>query len=72
MKKGHVTIEQLSSINSNYTQNKISYISMYQQLNSLQEKNSQIIIDKDNKLIDIENSIALLQEKENDINLKKN
>ncbi|ERT11337.1 hypothetical protein [Photorhabdus temperata] len=45
---------------------------MYQQLNSLQEKNSQIIIDKDNKLIDIENSIALLQEKENDINLKKN
>lgn len=71
LKKGHVTIEQLSSINSNYTQNKISYISMYQQLNSLQEKNSQIIIDKDNKLIDIENSIALLQEKENDINLKK-
>ncbi|MER2372666.1 HlyD family efflux transporter periplasmic adaptor subunit [Photorhabdus laumondii] len=71
LKKGHVTIEQLNSINNNYTQNKISYISMYQQLNSLQEKNSQLVIDRDNKLSDIENSIALLQEKENDINLKK-
>ncbi|MDX7993183.1 HlyD family efflux transporter periplasmic adaptor subunit [Xenorhabdus littoralis] len=34
-------------------------------------KKSQLIIDKDNKLNDIENSVALLQEKVNDIDLKK-
>ncbi|MDE9545320.1 HlyD family secretion protein [Xenorhabdus bovienii] len=71
LKKGYVTIEQLNSISNNYAQNKISYINMHQQLNSLLEKKSQFFIENDNKISDIDNKISSLQEQLNEIELKK-
>ncbi|PHM73228.1 HlyD family secretion protein [Xenorhabdus kozodoii] len=71
LKKGYVTIEQLNSISNNYTQNKISYINIHQQLNSLLEKKSQFFIDRDSKINDIDNKISSLQEQLNEIELKK-
>ncbi|MDC9606745.1 HlyD family secretion protein [Xenorhabdus griffiniae] len=71
LKKGYVTLEQLNSINSNYVQNKISYINIHQQLNSLLEKKHQFLIDRDSKMNDIENKISSLQEQIDEIKIKK-
>ncbi|MBD1229404.1 HlyD family secretion protein [Xenorhabdus griffiniae] len=71
LKRGYVTIEQLNSISNNYAQNKISYINIHQQLNSLLEKKSQFFIDRDSKINDIDNKISSLQEQINEIELKK-